>query len=182
MTHHEHSASAVVSASTLLPTADVIPLPTAIRKRAERGAFTKITVPRMRCHPGRSETFFWDASCHGFGMRTLSSGRRTWVYQYRDEHGRTRRIVFGDVSAVSLEDARDAARRTAASVAHGTNPSVERKKKRAAGTLLEVISEGALIQHRIMQAKKAMARRIICSVPSRKHRACSIKFNRCGYF
>jgi integrase len=47
--------------------------------------------------------------------------------------------VLGDVSAVELEDARDAARRTAASVAHGSNPAVDRKKKRTAGTVLEVI-------------------------------------------
>jgi Arm DNA-binding domain len=139
MDSQEQSASTVVPASTLLPTADVIPLPTANRKRAEPGAFTKITVPRMRCHPGKSETFFWDASCHGFGMRTLRSGRRSWVYQYRDEHGRTRRIVLGDVSAVSLDAAREEARQKAASVAQGANPSVERKKKRAAGTVMEVI-------------------------------------------
>jgi integrase len=138
MDSQEHSASTVESASTLLPTADVI-LRTAIRKRAVPGTFTKITVPKMRCHPGRSETFFWDASCHGFGMRTLSSGRRTWVYQYRDEHGRTRRIALGDVSAVSLDAARHEARLKAASVARGANPSVERKKKRAAGTVIEVI-------------------------------------------
>ena len=139
MDSQKHSASTVESASTLLPTADVIPLPISIRTRAKRGTFTKITVPKMRCHPGRSETFFWDASCHGFGMRTLSSGRRTWVYQYRDEHGRTRRIALGDVSAVSLEAAREEARQKAAGVAKGANPSVERKKKRAAGTVIEVI-------------------------------------------
>jgi integrase len=38
-----------------------------------------------------------------------------------------------------LEDAREEARKKAASVAHGANPSVERKKKRAADTLLKVI-------------------------------------------
>ncbi len=47
--------------------------------------------------------------------------------------------MLGDVSAVELEDARDAARRAAASVAHGSNPAVDRKKKRAAGTVLVVI-------------------------------------------
>jgi integrase len=139
MSSHKYSASALSSASTLLPSAEVIPLPTAKRSRAGPGTFTKATVRRMRCPPGQEEKFFWDAGCRGFGIRALRSGRRSWIYQYRDEHGRTRRIVFGDVSAVSLEDARDTARRTAASVAHGTNPSVERKKKRAAGTLLEVI-------------------------------------------
>lgn len=42
MSDQERSASAVTSASTLLPTADVIPLPIANRKRAEPGKFTKI--------------------------------------------------------------------------------------------------------------------------------------------
>jgi hypothetical protein len=129
MNSQDYSASTVVSASTLLPTADAIPQPTAKRNRAVPGAFTKVTVPRMRCHLGQSETFFWDASCRGFGIRALSSGRRSWVYQYRDQHGRTRRIALGDVSAVSLDAAREGARLTAASVAHGGNPSVERRAK-----------------------------------------------------
>ena len=50
MTHHEQSASTIVSASTLLPTADVIPLPTANRKKSGRGVFTKATVRRMQCN------------------------------------------------------------------------------------------------------------------------------------
>ena len=139
MNHQEHSAPTLVSASTLLPTAEVIPLPIANPRRAPLGAFTKITVRRMQCPPERAEGFFWDASCRGFGIRALRSGRRSWIYQYRDEHGRTRRIVLGDMSAVSLEDARETAHRTAANVAHGTNPSVERKKRRAAGTVIEII-------------------------------------------
>ena len=52
-------------------------------------------------------------------------------------------MALGDVSAVSLEAARDAAHQRAASVAQGANPSVERKKKRAAGTVIELV-EGYL--------------------------------------
>lgn len=139
MTSQQQSASTVACASTLLPTAQVIPLPIANRKRAVPGTFTKATVRTMWCSPGQQEKFFWDAGTRGFGIRALQSGRRSWIYQYRDEHGRTRRIVLGDVSTVRLEDARDAARRTAASVSHGSNPSVERKNKRAAGTVFEVV-------------------------------------------
>jgi hypothetical protein len=40
---------------------------------------------------------------------------------------------------VSLDAARQEARLKAASVARGANPSVERKKKRAAGTVIEAI-------------------------------------------
>jgi integrase len=40
---------------------------------------------------------------------------------------------------VSLDEAREEARRKAASVTHGANPSVDRKAKRNAGTVLELI-------------------------------------------
>jgi integrase len=139
MTRHEYSSSTLTSASTLLPSAKVISLPTQMRNRVEPVTFTKASVRNMQCPPGREEKLFWDASCRGFGIRALKTGRRSWIFQYRDEHGRTRRIVLGDASAVELEDARDAARQAAASVTHGSNPSVERKKKRTAGTILEVI-------------------------------------------
>jgi hypothetical protein len=96
--------------------------------------FTKNTVGKMHCPPAKTEVFFWDASCRGFGVRALKSGQRSWIYQYRDEHGGTRRIVLGDLSAVRLDDAHKDARRKAADVAHGANPSAERKAKRNAGT------------------------------------------------
>lgn len=139
MSRHEYSASTPASASTLLPGAEVIPLPGAKRIRLELGTFTKATVRKLHCSSEKHECFFWDAGCRGFGVRALHSGRRSWIFQYRDEHGRTRRIALGDVSAVSLEDARDAARQMAASVAHGSNPSIDRKRKRTAGAVLEVI-------------------------------------------
>ncbi len=139
MARHKTSASTAASASILLPRAEVIPLPAAKRSRIEPGSFTKATVRSMLCPPARAEQFFWDRACRGFGIRALRSGQRSWIYQYRDEHGRTRRIVLGDVSAVSLEHAREVARQTAAGVAQGNNPSADRKKKRTAGTVLEAI-------------------------------------------
>ena len=149
MTRHEYSAL------TLLPSTEVIPpLPAARHRGAEPGTFTKATVRKMQCLAGQNEGFFWDAGCRGFGIRALRSGRRSWIYQYRDEHGRTRRIVLGDVSAVSLDDARTAARRTAASVAQGSNPAVERRKKRSAGTFLEVI-EAYLLQAKARQRPRS---------------------------
>jgi integrase len=139
MTHQEPSSATRVAASALLPTAEVIQLPSTKRVRREPGSFTKANIVRMRCGPGQSEAFFWDAGCRGLGLRALSSGKRSWVYQYRDEHRRTRRIVLGDVSAVSLEAARDAARQHAASVTQGANPSVQRKSRHAAASVLDMI-------------------------------------------
>jgi integrase len=139
MRAHEHSASKPSSASTLLPKPEVDPSPADKRSRTGARAFTKATVRKMQCPPGKNESLFWDAALRGFGMRSLRSGRRSWIYQYRDEHGQTRRMVLGDVSAVNLETARETARQKAAGVAQGSNPSVERKKKRAAGTVIEAV-------------------------------------------
>lgn len=126
-------------ASKMLPSENVIVLPTAKRLAAPRGAFTKAGITKMRCPAGKQEELFWDKSCRGFGLRALASGRRTWIYQYRDEHRRTRRIALGDVSAVDLDAARQAARHHAASVTQGANPSAERNAKKSAASVLHVM-------------------------------------------
>ena len=156
MRTHERSASTPSSASTLLPDAGVIPFPSVKRNRTKADTFTKATVRKMQCSPGQRERLFWDAALRGFGMRALRSGRRSWIYQYRDEHARTRRMVLGDVSAVSLETARGVARQKAASVAQGVNPSVERKKKRTAGTVLEVV-EAYLVHAKMRQRSRTFS-------------------------
>jgi integrase len=140
MNHQKQSVAAPAFASTVLPSAEVIHLPTA-RPGGTRvaGGFTRTSINKMHCPPGKSEALFWDTACRGFGIRALKSGRRSWIYQYRDEHKRTRRIAIGDVSAVSLDTARAVARRHAANVTQGVNPSVQRKAKRTATTLLGVI-------------------------------------------
>src|SRR5215211_5585197 len=122
MTSQKQSASTLPFASKMLPSADVIVLPNPRRIAPPRGTFTKNRIGEMHCLPGKRETLFWDAGCRGFGLRALGSGRRTWIFQYRDEHKRTRRIALGDVSAVGLDAARQAARQHAASVTRGANP------------------------------------------------------------
>jgi len=87
-------------------------------------------------------------------MRVLRSGRRSWIFQYRDEHKRTRRIALGDVSAVSLEAARAAARRHAAEVTQGANPSLARKSKRHAATVLDII-EAYLVHAKSRQRSRS---------------------------
>src|SRR5260221_11737429 len=140
MSNHEQSASARASASTLLPVSNVIPLSGAKRNRTAASTFTKATVRKMQCSPGQQERLFWDAALRGFGMRALRCGRRSWIYQYRDEHARTRRMVLGDVSAVSLKGARETARQKAASMAQGGTLSVEGKWKRTSRCVLEVVA------------------------------------------
>ena len=139
MTSQKQSASTPSFASTMLPSAEVIEFRPAKRIARPPRGFTKVSVSKMHCSKGEQEALFWDSSCRGFGIRALKSGRRTWIYQYRDEHKRTRRIALGDVSAVGLDAARQAARQHAASVTQGANPSVERKGKKSAPSVLKVV-------------------------------------------
>jgi integrase len=48
-------------------------------------------------------------------------------------------MALGDVSSVALDAARNAARQAAGEVTIGQNPSLERKKRRSAGTVLELV-------------------------------------------
>jgi hypothetical protein len=140
--HLKQSEFSMSSASTALPSAQVIHLRIPnVKISSTRIVFTKANIKKLRCPSGKQEAFFWDASCGGFGMRVLSSERRSWIFQYRDAHKRTRRIALGDVSAVSLDAARQAARKHAASVVQGGNPSVARQKQRNAPTVLTLIEE-----------------------------------------
>lgn len=139
MGHHEQSVAAPAVASTVLPSSEVIHLPSARPGTRVARGFTRASINKMHCPPGKAEALFWDSACRGFGLRALKSGRRSWIYQYRDEHKRTRRIAIGDVSAVSLDTARAVARRYSANVTQGANPSVQRKAKHTAITLLGVI-------------------------------------------
>jgi integrase len=114
----------------------------------------RMNIGKMNCPPGKQEALFWDANCRGFGLRALSSGRRSWIYQYRDDHKRTRRIALGDVSAVGLDAARQAARQYAASVTQGVNPSADRNAKGSAPTVLSVI-EAYLRQAKTRQRERS---------------------------
>jgi len=139
MKGHEQSASTSSSASILLPRTGVKHSDAGKESPVSGNLFTKKSVKRVHCPDEKSEVFFWDAGTPGFGLRALKSGRRSWIYQYRDRHGRTRRIAIGDESKVSLDAARKMARKHAEEVAQGGNPSAERKAKRGASKVSELV-------------------------------------------
>ena len=55
--------------------------------------------------PCAQEYFAWDAALPGFGIRIMPSGRKTYLIQYRDAHGRTRRYAFGLHGVLTPEQA-----------------------------------------------------------------------------
>jgi integrase len=86
----------------------------------------------------KRDVFAWDGELRGFGLRVKPSGTRTYIIQYRNSEGRSRRLVLGQHGAVTPQQARDIARQRLAAVARGEDPSAERHAARAGMTVAEV--------------------------------------------
>src|SRR5208337_3440525 len=97
----------------------------------------KRTVDALRPEP-HQDVFAWDSELRGFGVRVKPSGVKTFLIQYRNVEGRTRRLVLGQYGALTPEVARDLARMKLTAVASGEDPSAERHAVRAGMSVSEV--------------------------------------------
>jgi integrase len=91
----------------------------------------------MQRDPGR-DVFVWDAEVRGFGVRLKPSGTKTFIIQYRNAERRTRRFVIGQYGVLTVEVARDLARKKLAFVIDGGDPSEERRAAREGMTVAEI--------------------------------------------
>ena len=101
------------------------------------GKLTKRGVDSMAI-PAKGQTFLWDDELRGFGVRAMPSGLKVFVLQYRNDEGRSRRIVLGRHGVLTVEQARKQAIMKLGAVAGGDDPAEERAKSRAAITIREV--------------------------------------------
>lgn len=103
---------------------------------------TKRSVDKLvKNFAGDKERFLWDngdGSLKGFGIRIKQSGAASYIIQYRNQEGRTRRQVIGKVGTLTSEEARLIAREKLASVSKGKDPSAERHALRSAITVGEL--------------------------------------------
>jgi integrase len=96
---------------------------------------TKATVAQLSLSAGQAERIAWDSDVAGLGVRLRAGGSRRWIFQYR--LGRQqRRIVLGDVNALSAADARMQAAKLHAMVKLGQDPARQKAESmtRAAET------------------------------------------------
>ncbi|TPE64849.1 site-specific integrase [Sandaracinobacter neustonicus] len=93
------------------------------------------------------QSFLWDSELRGFGVRVLPSGLKTFVLQYRNQKGETRRIRLGRYGVLTTEMARDMARVKLGMLASGEDPDeIARQAKNA-------MSVGELCDWYILEAR-----------------------------
>jgi integrase len=102
---------------------------------------TKRAVDALRPDRNGKDIFHWDAgdrALKGFGIRMKPSGAASYLVQYRNKEGRTRRLVIGKVGPLTPDEARSLASDALRAVAKGGDPSAERHAVRGAVTISEL--------------------------------------------
>jgi integrase len=85
------------------------------------------------CPPGTKSALLWDSERPGLCVRAYPTGRKVYVVLYRTAGGRAgklRWLTLGEVGALNLSDARDAAGIHLGAVARGHDPSADRREER----------------------------------------------------
>jgi integrase len=88
--------------------------------------------------PVQRDTLYRDDDLSGFALRAKPSGARTWVVQYRNSAGRTRKLALGRAGVLTPEEARQRARKALGRVAAGEDPSATRNAARGAMTVADL--------------------------------------------
>lgn len=86
-----------------------------------------------------SNHLVWDNELRGFGVSVGRHGSKSFVVQYRNPHGQSRRRVIGRFGLMTVEEARRNARVLLGDVAKGTDP-IEEAKRLKGHTIEEICS------------------------------------------
>jgi integrase len=106
---------------------------------------TKAVVDSIK-PPEKGYSLSWDSEIPSFGLRTMASGIQTYVLQYRNKYGRSRRYSIGRHGTWTADKARREARRLLGLVDKGEDPIEDRKTDKSQPTVNE-LSERYLAEH-----------------------------------
>jgi len=83
-----------------------------------------------KAEPQEKPYYLWDNRLSGFGCRIYPTGKKSYILAYRNETGVQKRPVLGRHGIITLEDAREKARKWLLDVAAGCDPLEEKKAER----------------------------------------------------
>lgn len=107
----------------------------------------KLTKPLIsKLTAGNHDKAIWDDSLPGFGVRVKPTGVKSYILQYRNRHGSSKRLTLGRVGQITLDQARKEAVRLKGSVSLGTDPAFERNEARSGDTIRD-LSERYMEDH-----------------------------------
>lgn len=91
----------------------------------------KLTKPVVeKADPAEKDYLIWDTDIKGFGLRVWPSGSKTFIYQYRNAKGQTRKLKLGTYPEISHLAARKAAERARGDVLNKIDPQAEKQAER----------------------------------------------------
>jgi len=108
------------------------------RFRFTKTAIDQLPIPTLGEAGTAGYVMYWDSAVIGFGVLVRPSGVLTFVLVYRNKEGRVRRLTIGRYGRLTVDQARDAAKRHNGKVALGGDPIDEKKRDRSAKTVDDV--------------------------------------------
>lgn len=93
---------------------------------------TEKIIAGLACTEGQKDRLVFDDIVQGLGLRISRTGRKNFIVQFRNPAGQKRRLPLGSWGAITLEQARQAAKSALGQVATGRDPFAERKANREA--------------------------------------------------
>ena len=106
----------------------------------------KLTARIVKAADPTGDRVLWDDELPGFGVRIKPSGAKSYVVQYGDRHGRSRRLTISRHGVLTPNEARREARQLFAGVAKGADSAGDRRRAREAPTV-KTLCDRYLAEH-----------------------------------
>jgi integrase len=100
---------------------------------------TKRTIDAIK--PDGVDRVLWDDELRGFGLRVKPGGLKSFLIQFRNRQGRSRRLTVGNYGRLTPDEARREARRLLGDVERGLDPVEQRLEERNAITVGDLCRE-----------------------------------------